>query len=148
MLNADVISMPDKWEYPWYAAWDLAFHVTAISIVSGNATRTSAAAIHGSASSLRSASASSSHSALVAFEMPATSMRSPRRRWCAPDTSSRRAWKADERDAAIPPATSTTEAAAAAISTARRLPDIDRNDSAGREVEIPKQMHLRFEKDA
>ena len=27
MINADVISMPDKWEYPWYAAWDLAFHV-------------------------------------------------------------------------------------------------------------------------
>ena len=26
MVNADVISMPDKWEYPWYAAWDLAFH--------------------------------------------------------------------------------------------------------------------------
>ena len=26
MLNADVISMPDKWEYPWFAAWDLAFH--------------------------------------------------------------------------------------------------------------------------
>ena len=26
MLNADMISMPDKWEYPWYAAWDLAFH--------------------------------------------------------------------------------------------------------------------------
>ena len=26
MLNADIISMPDKWEYPWYAAWDLAFH--------------------------------------------------------------------------------------------------------------------------
>ena len=26
MLNSDVISMPDKWEYPWYAAWDLAFH--------------------------------------------------------------------------------------------------------------------------
>ena len=24
--NADIISMPDKWEYPWYAAWDLAFH--------------------------------------------------------------------------------------------------------------------------
>ena len=24
--NSDVISMPDKWEYPWYAAWDLAFH--------------------------------------------------------------------------------------------------------------------------
>ena len=24
--NADIISMPDKWEYPWYASWDLAFH--------------------------------------------------------------------------------------------------------------------------
>ena len=30
MNNADVISMPDKWEYPWYAAWDLAFHVTCV----------------------------------------------------------------------------------------------------------------------
>ena len=26
LYNADVLSMPDKWEYPWYAAWDLAFH--------------------------------------------------------------------------------------------------------------------------
>src|SRR5207249_11986270 len=26
LFNRDVISMPDKWEYPWYAAWDLAFH--------------------------------------------------------------------------------------------------------------------------
>src|SRR5262249_1186251 len=26
LYNSDVISMPDKWEYPWYAAWDLAFH--------------------------------------------------------------------------------------------------------------------------
>ncbi|MCJ7782591.1 MAG: hypothetical protein MUP41_01560, partial [Desulfobacterales bacterium] len=33
MKNADVISMPDKWEYPWYAAWDLAFHVTALTLV-------------------------------------------------------------------------------------------------------------------
>jgi hypothetical protein len=33
MVNADVISMPDKWEYPWYAAWDLAFHVIALNIV-------------------------------------------------------------------------------------------------------------------
>jgi len=33
MLNADVISMPDKWEYPWYAAWDLAFHSVALSLV-------------------------------------------------------------------------------------------------------------------
>ncbi|HSU49583.1 MAG TPA: hypothetical protein VLJ41_03300, partial [Segetibacter sp.] len=31
--NADVISMPDKWEYPWYAAWDLAFHCIPISMV-------------------------------------------------------------------------------------------------------------------
>ncbi|MCA9126698.1 MAG: glucosidase [Planctomycetales bacterium] len=27
LFNRDVISMPDKWEYPWYAAWDLAFHM-------------------------------------------------------------------------------------------------------------------------
>lgn len=33
MKNADIISMPDKWEYPWYAAWDLAFHVTALTLV-------------------------------------------------------------------------------------------------------------------
>jgi hypothetical protein len=33
MLNADVISMPDKWEYPWYASWDLAFHTLALSLV-------------------------------------------------------------------------------------------------------------------
>ena len=33
MVNADVISMPDKWEYPWYAAWDSAFHVTALTLV-------------------------------------------------------------------------------------------------------------------
>jgi mannosylglycerate hydrolase MGH1-like protein len=33
MENADIISMPDKWEYPWYAAWDLAFHVLALTLV-------------------------------------------------------------------------------------------------------------------
>ena len=33
MLNEDVISMPDKWEYPWYAAWDLAFHTVALAMV-------------------------------------------------------------------------------------------------------------------
>jgi hypothetical protein len=33
MYNADIISMPDKWEYPWYAAWDLAFHVVALTMV-------------------------------------------------------------------------------------------------------------------
>jgi hypothetical protein len=33
MFNGDVISMPDKWEYPWYAAWDLAFHTISLSLV-------------------------------------------------------------------------------------------------------------------
>lgn len=33
MLNEDIISMPDKWEYPWYAAWDLAFHTIAFSVI-------------------------------------------------------------------------------------------------------------------
>ena len=31
--NADVISMPDKWEYPWYAAWDLAFHCIPFALI-------------------------------------------------------------------------------------------------------------------
>ena len=31
--NADVISMPDKWEYPWYAAWDLAFHCVPLAMI-------------------------------------------------------------------------------------------------------------------
>src|SRR5262249_35879926 len=33
MYNGDVLSMPDKWEYPWYAAWDLAFHVIPLTLV-------------------------------------------------------------------------------------------------------------------
>jgi hypothetical protein len=33
MVNQHLISMPDKWEYPWYAAWDLAFHAIALSAV-------------------------------------------------------------------------------------------------------------------
>jgi hypothetical protein len=33
LYNSDVISMPDKWEYPWYAAWDLAFHCIPLAIV-------------------------------------------------------------------------------------------------------------------
>ena len=33
MANEEVISMPDKWEYPWYAAWDLGFHCVALSMV-------------------------------------------------------------------------------------------------------------------
>ena len=33
MINEHIISMPDKWEYPWFAAWDLAFHTIALSTV-------------------------------------------------------------------------------------------------------------------
>ncbi len=33
LYNLDVISMPDKWEYPWYAAWDLAFHMVPIAMI-------------------------------------------------------------------------------------------------------------------
>jgi hypothetical protein len=33
LYNDDVVSMPDKWEYPWYAAWDLAFHCIALALV-------------------------------------------------------------------------------------------------------------------
>ncbi len=33
MVNNDVISMPDTWEYPWYATWDLAFHTVALAMI-------------------------------------------------------------------------------------------------------------------
>jgi len=33
LFNNDVLSMPDKWEYPWYAAWDLAFHVIPLAMI-------------------------------------------------------------------------------------------------------------------
>jgi hypothetical protein len=33
LYNSDVVSMPDKWEYPWYAAWDLAFHCIPLAII-------------------------------------------------------------------------------------------------------------------
>ncbi len=36
LFNEDVISMPDKWEYPWYAAWDLAFHAVAMAPADSN----------------------------------------------------------------------------------------------------------------
>ncbi|MGH7327463.1 MAG: MGH1-like glycoside hydrolase domain-containing protein, partial [Polyangiaceae bacterium] len=35
LFNSEVLSMPDKWEYPWYAAWDLAFHAVPLSLVDG-----------------------------------------------------------------------------------------------------------------
>ncbi|MGW0908389.1 MGH1-like glycoside hydrolase domain-containing protein [Streptomyces sp. NPDC002853] len=33
MVSDDIVSMPDKWEYPWFAAWDLAFHAVGLSVV-------------------------------------------------------------------------------------------------------------------
>jgi hypothetical protein len=33
LYNSDVIAMPDKWEYPWYAAWDLAFHCVTLALI-------------------------------------------------------------------------------------------------------------------
>jgi hypothetical protein len=33
LYNDDIISMPDKWEYPWYAAWDLAFHCIPLALI-------------------------------------------------------------------------------------------------------------------
>src|SRR5438128_3249120 len=33
LYNADILSMPDKWEYPWYAAWDLAFHCISLALI-------------------------------------------------------------------------------------------------------------------
>ena len=33
LFNRDVISMPDKWEYPWFAAWDLAFHMLPFAVL-------------------------------------------------------------------------------------------------------------------
>src|SRR5262249_6381633 len=33
LYNDDILSMPDKWEYPWYAAWDLAFHMIPLAMV-------------------------------------------------------------------------------------------------------------------
>jgi mannosylglycerate hydrolase MGH1-like protein/glycosyl hydrolase family 63 len=33
LYNDDIVSMPDKWEYPWYAAWDLAFHCVSLAVI-------------------------------------------------------------------------------------------------------------------
>jgi hypothetical protein len=39
LFNRDIISVPDKWEYPWYAAWDLAFHMVPIADIDNNFAR-------------------------------------------------------------------------------------------------------------
>ena len=44
--NADIISMPDKWEYPWYAAWDLAFHTMSLALVDPEFAKTAAGPAH------------------------------------------------------------------------------------------------------
>nr|MBA2729018.1 glucosidase [Parachlamydiaceae bacterium] len=36
LVNFDIISMPDKWEYPWYASWDLSFHVIPLAVLDGD----------------------------------------------------------------------------------------------------------------
>ena len=41
LSNADVVSMPDKWEYPWYAAWDLAFHTLPFALIDPGSPRIS-----------------------------------------------------------------------------------------------------------
>jgi hypothetical protein len=40
LYNADIISMPDKWEYPWYASWDLAFHCVPLALVDSDFAKT------------------------------------------------------------------------------------------------------------
>jgi Mannosylglycerate hydrolase MGH1-like glycoside hydrolase domain len=39
LLAADIISMPDKWEYPWFAAWDLAFHCVTLSLIDADSAK-------------------------------------------------------------------------------------------------------------
>jgi hypothetical protein len=39
LYNADVLSMPDKWEYPWYASWDLAFHCIPLALVDSDSAK-------------------------------------------------------------------------------------------------------------
>ena len=36
LYNADVLSMPDKWEFPWYASWDMSFHCVAMALIDPN----------------------------------------------------------------------------------------------------------------
>ena len=36
LFNKDIVSMPDKWEYPWYAAWDSAFHMVPLALLDAN----------------------------------------------------------------------------------------------------------------
>ena len=44
LSNADIILMPDKWEYPWYASWDLGFHCITMAMVDPDFAKTPASA--------------------------------------------------------------------------------------------------------
>jgi len=55
LYNDDVISMPDKWEYPWYAGVDLAFHAISIALVDSDFARTSSFCFSGSGTCTRTA---------------------------------------------------------------------------------------------
>ncbi len=46
LKNQDIIAMPDKWEYPWYAAWDLAFQSISMALVDPGVRQASAVADH------------------------------------------------------------------------------------------------------
>ena len=46
LKNQDIISMPDKWEYPWYAAWDLAFQTISMAVADPTFAKASVAAYY------------------------------------------------------------------------------------------------------
>ena len=46
LRNADILSMPDKWEYPWYASWDLAFHCIPFALIDASLREAPAGAPH------------------------------------------------------------------------------------------------------
>ena len=46
LKNQDIMSMPDKWEYPWYAAWDMAFHCISLAIIDPAFCKTSIIAVN------------------------------------------------------------------------------------------------------
>ncbi len=55
MVSNDIISMPDKWEYPWYAAWDLAFHSIPLGLVDPDFAKPSCCCCCASTTSTRTA---------------------------------------------------------------------------------------------
>ena len=78
LSNGDVISMPDKWEYPWYAAWDLAFHTVAFGLVDPVFAKDQLLLMLQSATCTRTASSRPTNGPLATLTRPSTS--SPRGR--------------------------------------------------------------------